>query len=376
MSRAFITGAQAIVQGAVDSGCDFYAGYPITPATPILLGMVRALPPRGGIAIQAEDEIAAIGFCIGAAMTNRRAMTATSGPGMSLYSENIGFAIMAEVPLVIVDVQRMGPATGGATTPAQGDLQFVRWGTSGGFPVVALAPENAEQCYRLTVKAFELAERLRAPVFLLADKEVVMTAETVDPERLKSAGPVTPRRTAPPEGPYLSYGFDRPEDVPAFSPFGGPHVVRVNTSTHDEGGYLTKDPAKVERLNRHLVAKIEAAAPDVEDVALDLQEGADTLVVSYGVSARSAADAVREARRLGRAVSLAVVHSVWPFPKAAITRALAGVLHLVVAELNFGQLRLEVERVVEAGQRVTGVHRVDGELITPGAILQAILQQA
>ncbi|WP_324715745.1 hypothetical protein U7230_10230 [Carboxydochorda subterranea] len=371
MRRAFITGAQAIVQGALDAGCDFFAGYPITPASPILAGMVRALPGRGGVAIQAEDEIASIGMCIGAAMAGRRAMTATSGPGISLYSENVGLAIMAEVPLVIVDVQRLGPATGGATTVAQGDLQFVRWGTSGGYPIVAFSPSDAAECYHLTMKAFAWAERLRAPVFLLADKEVVMTADTVDPDRLVPY-PVEGRRLADPGKPYRPYAVEAPEDVPAFAPIGGPIVTRVNTSTHDEAGYLTKQPAKVDRLNRHLSAKIEAAAREIEDVVLDLLPGATTLIVSYGVSARSARDAVLELRRAGRAVSLAVLRSVWPLPARALSRALEGVRRVVVAELNLGQLRLEVERLAAGGREVSGVHRVDGELITPEEIARAV----
>lgn len=374
MARAFATGAQAIVQGALEAGCDFFAGYPITPATPILLGMVRALPARGGIAVQAEDEIAAIGFCIGAAMTGRRAMTATSGPGISLYSENIGLAIMAEVPLVVVDVQRLGPATGGATTVAQGDVQFVRHVTSGDYPVVVLSPENPEQCYRLTVKAFDLAEKLRSPVFLLTDKEVVTTVRTVEATSLSDGGSVTPRRLADGDAPFLPYAFDRPEAVPAFSPLGGPHVVRVNASTHDEAGYLTKDPAKVDRLNRHLAAKVEAAAPFVEDVGLDLQPGAATVVVAYGITAASAQEAVQIARREGQSVSLAIVRSLWPLPEAALARALDGARRVVVPELNLGQLRPEIERMAAGRCEVVGIHRVDGELIEPDRILGAILR--
>ena len=145
--REFINGSEAIVRGALDAGCDFFAGYPITPATPILLHIMRELPKAGGVAIQAEDEIAAMGFCIGAVSAGARVMTATSGPGISLYSENIGLAIMAEIPLVIVDCQRMGPATGAATTGAQGDIQFLRWGTSGGFPVIVLCPSSVPDCY-------------------------------------------------------------------------------------------------------------------------------------------------------------------------------------------------------------------------------------
>ena len=161
--REFIDGNEAIARAALRAGCDFFAGYPITPATSILLHMTRELPKVGGVAIQAEDEIASIGMCIGAAMSGARVMTATSGPGISLYSENIGLAIMGEVPMVIVDVQRMGPATGAATTGAQGDIQFLRWSTSGGFPVIVLAPTNVVDSYNLTLRAFDLAERFRTP---------------------------------------------------------------------------------------------------------------------------------------------------------------------------------------------------------------------
>ena len=152
--RELTDGSTAIVRGALDSGCDFFAGYPITPASPILMSMLRELPKVGGVAIQAEDEIASIGMCIGAVLSGSRAMTATSGPGLSLYSENLGLAIMGEVPLVIVDVQRLGPATGGATTVGQGDAQFARWGTAGGWPIIALAPSSLADCYTLTRRAF------------------------------------------------------------------------------------------------------------------------------------------------------------------------------------------------------------------------------
>ena len=160
IEREFSDGATAIVRGALAAGCDFFAGYPITPASPILMMMLRDLPARGGIGMQGEDEIASIGMCIGAAMTGARAMTATAGPGISLYSENIGLAVMGEVPLVIVDVQRLGPATGGATTVGQGDAQFARWGTAGGWPVIALAPSSLADCYTLTRRAFDLGREL------------------------------------------------------------------------------------------------------------------------------------------------------------------------------------------------------------------------
>jgi len=178
----FLEGNDAVVRAALDAGCTFFAGYPITPATSILTGMMRALPEVGGVAVQCEDEIASIGMCIGAAMTGQKCLTATSGPGMSLYSENLGLAQMGETPLVIVDVQRQGPATGSATKGADGDILFLRWGTSGGLPLIVLSPESVQECYTLTRAAFDLAERYRTPVILASQTEVGLTRERVDLE--------------------------------------------------------------------------------------------------------------------------------------------------------------------------------------------------
>ena len=185
----FLEGNDAVVRAAIDAGCRFFAGYPITPATSILTGMMRELPKVGGVAVQGEDEITSIGMCIAAAMTGHKAMTATSGPGLSLYSENIGLAIMGETPLVIVDVQRQGPATGSATKGADSDIEFMRWGTSGGLPVIVLSPENVAECYSLTIEAFNLAERFRTPVFLASQKEVGLTRERVDLAEVQGRGP-------------------------------------------------------------------------------------------------------------------------------------------------------------------------------------------
>jgi 2-oxoglutarate ferredoxin oxidoreductase subunit alpha len=380
--REFVDGAEAIARGAIVAGCNFFAGYPITPATPILHHMVRELPKVGGVAIQAEDEIASLGMCIGAAMAGARCLTATSGPGMSLYSENVGLAVMGEVPLVIVDVMRLGPATGGATTVSQGDVQFIRWGTSGGYPIIALSPTNPPECYSLTIRSFRLAERFRCPVFLLADREVVATMSTVDilayEKSLGSRELVSKLKMAGQDS-FVPYRIAGPDDVPAFSPFGGIHLVRFTGSTHDERGLLTKDPEKVARLNEHLAAKIEAHRQEIEFVSSDLQSGAKTLVVGYGITARSVIEAVRIARRNGKMVSSLIIHSIWPMPENAITQALQKVERVVVAELNLGQFRRELERLVSCERNldrcpdVIGVNRVDGELITPQQILDGLL---
>jgi 2-oxoglutarate ferredoxin oxidoreductase subunit alpha len=367
--REFLDGNTAIARGALAAGCDFFAGYPITPATSILLTMMRDLPRVGGVAIQGEDEIASLGFCIGAAMSGRRAFTATSGPGISLYSENVGLAIMGEVPLVIVDVQRMGPATGGATTAAQGDVQFIRWCTSGGYPIIALCPATVADCYTLTTRAFDFAERFRCPVFVVTDKEVAATMDTVDIDALVPY-PVREREMAPMECTFAPCDYPSVDENVAMSPFGGPHLLRFTTSTHDEQGYLTKTPAKVERLNRHLVDKIEAHRDEIEWVRADTQRGAKVLLVSYGITARAMEEAVRQARAEARAVSALTLLSLWPLPESALREAMDGVERVVVAELNDGQIRREVERLACERIEVAGVHRVDGELITPRQILQ------
>jgi len=367
--RELINGAQAIVRGAIHSGCNFFAGYPITPATDILLYMIRELPKVGGIAIQAEDEIASMGFCIGAAMTGKRVMTATSGPGISLYSENIGLAIMGEVPMVIVDVQRMGPATGGATSVAQGDIQFLRWGTSGGYPVIVLSPTSVAECYSLTCKAFDLAERFRIPVFLATDKETALTISTVDAEVFEKV-PVRERQIATAHADFVPYRATSPDEVPVYSPYGGAHILRFTTSTHDEHGQLTKSPEKVRKLNERLAAKVEAHLDEIAMVKIDMQPGAETLIISYGVTTKSVEEAITAARERGRQVSSLTIHSLWPVPEKEIKSALSGVRKVIVPELNLGQYSLEVERLATNGIEVVGIHRVDGELISPEEILE------
>lgn len=369
--REFIDGAEAIARAAIHSGCDFFAGYPITPATPILLHMTRELPKVGGVAIQGEDEIASMGFCIGAAMAGARVMTATSGPGVSLYSESLGLAIMGEVPMVVVDAQRMGPATGGATTVSQGDVQFLRWGTSGGFPVIVLAPTDVAECYRLTRKAFDLAERFRVPVFVATDKETVLSRATVAIGAWEAV-PVRERRTASEDDPFLPYPNAVPFGVPAMSPFGGPHLVRFTGSSHDERGYLSKNPQQVDGLNRRLAAKVADHMDEIGLVEADLDHDADTLVLSYGITARSVKEAVRRRRAGGESISSLTVHSLWPVPEGAIRAAVEGVRRVIVPELNLGQYRREVERVVHGEVEVIGVERVDGELITPDQILAEV----
>jgi 2-oxoglutarate ferredoxin oxidoreductase subunit alpha len=394
--REFIDGATAIARGAIDAGATFFAGYPISPATPILLHMVRELPKVGGVAVQGEDEIASISMCVAAAMTGARAFTATSGPGMSLYSETIGLAIMGEVPLVIIDVQRLGPATGGATTPGQGDVQFARWGNAGGYPIIALTPGDVYECYSLTLAAFDLAEKFRCPVFLLTDKELFQALTTADVDRFEELT-VRERQVAAAlpagttglraEETYIPYRAPSPAAVPEYAPVGGPHIVRFTGSTHDEHGFLTKDPIKVGKLNERLRRKIEDHATELEMGLATIKSGATTAFISYGVTTAAMEEASEMAGANGHAVLTLAVRTLWPVPEQLILEIVRSapsepvVRRIVVAELNNGDFRREVERVVYrwcaqnavAPPEIVGINRVDGELITPAQFLAQIV---
>jgi 2-oxoglutarate ferredoxin oxidoreductase subunit alpha len=369
MGLEFLEGNEAVVRGALQAKCDFFAGYPITPSSTILQNMLELLPQVDGVGIQAEDEIASIGFCIGAAMAGRKVLTATSGPGISLYSENIGLAIMGETPMVIVNVQRQGPATGSATKGAEGDILFTRWVTSGGLPVIALSPATVCESYELTYRAFNLAEQYRVPVFLLTNKEIGMTRESVDLDAIQLP-PLVERKKPNGAQDYLPHDFEKPGDVPPISDFGGERIARYTTSTHDKAAYLTANPAVIQEMIDHYTAKVEEAADDIALVREDLQDEAEVLVLSYGVISRSADVAVREARAKGVKVSSLVLQTLYPVPEKAITAAMAGVRKVIVPEMNMGQYRLEVERLAPAGVEIVGVNKMDTTLVSPGEILE------
>lgn len=366
----FVTGAEVIARAAVDAGCNFFAGYPITPATGILLALVRSMPKARGVVIQGEDEIASIGFCIGASSVGLKPMTATSGPGISLYSENIGFAQMAELPMVIVNVQRMGPGTGGATTNAEGDIQFIRWVTSGGYPMIVLSPTTVEEAYELTIDAFNLAERFRTPVVLSTCKDLVMNRSTANITKYKKPALIE-RRYAKDEKNFLPYDYDKLDDVPPFAPIGGDILTRINTSTHNKAGMLTKDPELAGPALLHLNEKIMKHADEIERVDTDLDDGADAVIVAYGSMGRACRDVVSMVRKGGGKVSLVIVKSLWPLPERALKRFVGSHRKIIVPELNLGQYVLDIERLFPDKLTVP-VNRVDGKLIAPEEIIKSI----
>jgi 2-oxoglutarate ferredoxin oxidoreductase subunit alpha len=369
MGKEFLEGNEAIARAAIKAGCNFFAGYPITPSSSILQSMLAWLPQTGGIAIQAEDEIASMGFCIAAAMAGRKVLTATSGPGISLYSENIGLAIMGETPMVIVDVQRQGPATGSATKGAEGDIQFVHWVTSGGMPIIALSPATAAEAYELTYKAFNLSEQYRAPVFILASKEVGVTRESVDLSSIELPALIE-RKKAEGVARYSPHAFEIPSDVPLISDYGGKHIARFTTSTHDQHGNMTSNPAIIQEMIDHYKSKIDSAADSLAMYKEDFQENAETLIISYGITSRSVKVAVEEARKKGIKVSSLVLQTLFPVPEKAIKSALRNVKKAIVPEMNMGQYVFEIERLARGQVEVIGVNRMDTTLLSPQMILE------
>jgi 2-oxoglutarate ferredoxin oxidoreductase subunit alpha len=357
-------------RGALAAGCGFFSGYPITPSSEIYSRMMAWLPERGGVALGAPDEITALQYAVGAALTGRRAMTATSGPGWSLMIETVQYAVMTETPVVIVVVQRLGPATGGATQGGQGDLLLVAHATSGGQPIPVLAPVDARDCYLLTADAFRLAEVLRTPVVVLSDKEIGMTIESVDLASLPEIAPLT--RPATREGErFVSYRIGRPDDVPAFAPVGGPHKVTVTGSAHDQEGRLRKNDPETIRQIEHLTAKISARADDLERVRHRRAPGAESVLISFGISARTCREVVRESAAAGTPVDLLEVLSLFPVPREALARATHGMKRVVIVEENLTGLYAHEIRPFLDGAAVRQVNAI-GAMITPGAIHAAL----
>jgi 2-oxoglutarate ferredoxin oxidoreductase subunit alpha len=362
-----------IAGGALAAGCTFFSGYPITPASEIYAEMMRRLAARGGVAVGAPDEISALSYAVGASLAGARAMTATSGPGFALMVETLQYAIMTETPVVIVVSQRLGPATGGATQNAQGDVLMVEYATSGGYPIPVLCPVDALDAYRLTAEAFATSERLRTPVVLLTDKETSKTVESVDLASVPSTFLVPPRPAPSPDGPYVPYRIERLEDVPPFAPVGGPWKVTTTGSAHNEKGQLRKNDPATLRLLEHLDRKITARAEDLERVRWTHAPGARTLLVSYGVTARACRQVARDLAREGRAVDLLEVLSLFPVPEAAIARAAGEVERVVVAEENGpGLYAREVRARLGSEVRIRQVNAV-GRLIDPARIRQEVL---
>ncbi len=371
MTVKLLQGNHASALGALAVGCRFFAGYPITPSTEIAEIMSRELPKLGGKFIQMEDEIASLAAVIGASVGGLKAMTATSGPGFSLMQENIGYAAVAEIPCVIVNVMRAGPSTGLPTSPAQGDVMQARWGTHGDHPIIALTPNSVSEAFDLTVKAFNFAEKYRTPVILLIDEVIGHMREKVDLPELAPQDIVDRERpTVPPEW-YEPFGYPV-SDVPPLAPFGTGYRYHITGLLHDVRGFPTERLDEIQPWVDRVFRKIDRNLDEILMWEEDGLEDALVAVVAYGSTARSARQAIRHARaRYGRKVGLLRLKTLWPFPEAIVEELSERVQRIVVAEMNLGQIALEVERIA-GRKKVLRVGRADGRIVEPGQIVDAI----
>ena len=368
------SGNQMIAEGALASGCRFFAGYPITPASGIYKSMIELLPGHGGVAISSPDEISALAYCVGASARGVKSMTATSGPGWSLMIETVQYALMTELPVVIAFVQRLGPSTGGATQGAQGDVLFAEFCTSGAYTIPVFAPSTPKECFEVTTAAMHWAEELRTPVVVLSDKEIGMMSEDVDFASLKQS-PLNDRKrytNGQPESPaYRTYDIAFPEAVPSFSPVGGTYKTTMTGSAHDKQGRLQKNSPETIEMLYHLQKKIDSRAQDMVMVKIDDQTDADILLISYGITARTAIDAVRMGRVQGKKIRMMNVLSLFPIPEKVLQRAAEGVSTVLVAEENLSGQYRSVIRHLFTGKEVRGINMI-GRMITPRDILEAL----
>ena len=364
-----ISGNHACALGAIAAGCRFFAGYPITPSSEIAERLSRELPKVDGVFIQMEDEIASIAAVIGASMGGTKAMTATSGPGFSLKQENLGYAAGAEIPCVIVNVMRGGPSTGMPTRPAQGDIMQARWGSHGDYPVIVLAPASVREIYEETIRAFALAETYRTPVTVLYDQSIAQLLETV--ELKQTAAPVERVWASGPPAGYQPYA---PLDngIPAMARPGEGYRSHTTGLTHSESGFPTQTPDVVERNIRRLLGKLERHRAAIESYQTVHCDDADVLVVAVGISARAAGSAIAACRANGVRAGMFRPITLWPFPEEALRRAASGARAVLVPEMNAGQIRLEVERVLGRAVLVEGLHKVSGDPIDPVEIAARI----
>ncbi len=367
-----MTGDEACAEGAIAAGLQFYAGYPITPSSEIAEVLSYALPKVGGKFIQMEDEIGSMGAVIGASLAGAKAMTATSGPGFSLKQENIGYASMAEIPCVIVNVMRGGPSTGLPTLPSQGDVMQARWGTHGDHPIIALVPNSVRETFDLTVRAFNLAEKYRVPVVLLLDEIIGHVNEKVvlpSKNEIEIWDRIKPE--APPEK-YLPYQ-ETESDIPPFVSFGEGYRFHVTGLVHDQTGFPTNNSEQIDRLLKRLNRKINRYRDEIIQFDEEKDEGAKIGVFAYGSTSRSARRAIIWAREKGIKIHFLRPKVIWPFPDKEVRDMGKAVDYIVVPELNLGQIAHEVEWAVRCECQVVKINRIDGEPINPQQIFDVIL---
>ena len=369
--KVLMQGNEACVEGAIAAGMRFFAGYPITPSTEVAETSALRLPQVGGSFIQMEDEIASMAAVLGASAVGIKSMTATSGPGFSLKQENIGYGCMAELPCVIVDVQRSGPSTGLPTSPSQGDVMQARWGTHGDHPVIAISPSSVAETYNLAIRCFNLAEKFRTPVIFLMDEIIGHLREGVvlpDPETIITVERKLKQR---PDTLHLPYHVCAGEYVPRFHLTGYDIRYNITGLAHGVDGFPTNNNEVAGALSTRLMEKIEKGIDEISDFEEYKLEDADTAIVCYGGTARCVKSAVDECRALGYKAGMFRLKTIWPSPARQLKELGGRVKRIIVAEHNYGQYLLEVQRLVK-GVPIGFIGKVDGTVITPGEVIAAV----
>ena len=365
-------GNEACVEGAIAAGMTFYAGYPITPSTEIAELSAAKLPRLGGKFIQMEDEIASISAIIGASLTGNKSMTATSGPGFSLKQEGIGYAIISEIPCVIVNVQRGGPSTGLPTSPAQGDIMQARWGTHGEHSIIVLYPSTVREIYDTTIKAFNLAEKYRTPVILLMDEVIAHMREKIEIPKADEIKIYDRKRPKSESENYFPYRVNEGDIVPEMASFGDGYRFHVTGLVHSETGFPTNNNEISEALIKRLVNKIEDNVEDIVEYEEYQLNDAKEIIVTYGATARSTKSAIDILRKDGYKIGMFRPVTIWPMAQKQIENLAKKVERISVIEMNMGQYFFEVDRVAGKHTKVDKFGRVDGELITPEEIISFI----
>ena len=370
VENLFIQGNEACALGAIKGGCRFFAGYPITPSTEVAENLARLLPKYGGSFVQMEDEISSMGAVIGASWGGTKSMTATSGPGISLMQENLGYAFMTETPLVIVDVQRGSPSTGQPTMASQSDMMQARWGSHGDYEPIALSPSSVQEYFDFTIKAFNLAERYRVPVFLLTEESIGHMREKITiPEEVK----ITARKEPTMDTDTFLPFKNRKNATNPMPAFGDGYKVHVSGLTHDERGYPdTNNPKTHARLVKRLCNKVLKNRDKITHVKGEYLDDADIVIVAYGAPVRSTITAVKEAREEGIKAGYLKIDTPWPIPDEKVKAVCESAKHVIVPEMNLGQMVHEVERVSQGDAEVHLLSKIGGELHKPGEILSVI----
>lgn len=368
----FIQGSEACVEAALYADLDFFAGYPITPSTEIAELLAYRLPKKGGTFIQMEDEISSMCAIIGASLTGKKVMTATSGPGFSLMQEAIGFAIMTETPSVIVNVQRGGPSTGLPTHVSQGDVMQARWGTHGDHAIVALTASNNQDVFAVTVEAFNLSETFRTPVVLLFDEVVAHTREKVVMPTRGEIDVVKRLKTSVPKGTNYHPYLPREDGRFPMSDFGGVHRYNVTGLMHDMWGFPSDNPKITYDLLQHLVDKIEGHAREMARFKEFFIDDAEYLLISYGSSARTALHLVRNRRTRGEMLGLLELQTLWPFPVEIVRERCKTAKCVIVVEMNMGQIFQEVKKAVDDPNKVLLANQINGNYITPSHVFNIL----